>query len=234
MFHPGCPKARMSMAGNSRRSADNITAQTQTTSVSNSRSRKRRMIRGLVAIAILVIVMGGVSMTLLFHENNNTSLPPLDPATSAWLEARLTQARVNKAAGKPSVISLDEKEVSALLDRMLQTRLKQAQASGKKTSTSLRDCKIRLRDDIMRAHFLLDVHGTEMSFDVEGKLYTENGYIRFVPIGGALGDLPIPRALLEAAVRQMASSAVALEKMRLSPSLSDLRVENRSFVLTYK
>jgi hypothetical protein len=81
---------------------------------------------------------------------------------------------------------------------------------------------------------VFDVHGKDMTLQLEGKLGADNGFLRFEPVSGHIGALPIPQATLEAAVRKMMESPENREKLKLPSDISDLKIENGEVVAKYQ
>ncbi len=100
--------------------------------------------------------------------------------------------------------------------------------------SSVKDVKVELIDDRARAYVVFDIHGKDVTLQLEGKLGAEDGYLRFEPVAGQIGSLPIPQSALQTAVRRMMESPVNREKLKLPPEISALRIENGEVVVTYK
>jgi len=69
---------------------------------------------------------------------------------------------------------------------------------------------------------------------LEGRLSTQNGYLRFEPVSGQIGALPIPQSSLENAVQRLMDSPVNREKFKLPSEIADLHIENGEVVASYK
>src|SRR2546429_9341735 len=76
----------------------------------------------------------------------------------------------------------------------------------KQMRSNVRDVKIQLVDDRVKAYVLFDVHGKDMTLQLEGRLSAQNGYLNFAPLSGQVGSLPIPQSTLESAVRRLMES----------------------------
>jgi hypothetical protein len=100
--------------------------------------------------------------------------------------------------------------------------------------SSVKDVKVELIDDRVRAYVVFDFHGKDMTLQLEGKLGAEDGYLHFEPVAGQIGSLPIPKATLEAAVARMMESPENREKLKLPNDMSGLKIENGEVVATYK
>jgi hypothetical protein len=73
-----------------------------------------------------------------------------------------------------------------------------------------------------------------MTLQLEGRLGTQNGYLRFEPLSGQIGSFPIPQSALESAVQRMMDSPENREKLKLPSEISDLRIQNGEIVASYK
>ena len=98
----------------------------------------------------------------------------------------------------------------------------------------MRDVKIQLIEDRVKAYVVFDVHGKDMSLQLEGRLSAQNGYLNFEPVSGQIGSFPIPQSALESAVRRLRESPENREKLKLPPQIADLRIENGEVVASYR
>ncbi len=187
------------------------------------------------AISWGTIALGVVTIILLLHK----AAPPevkKDPGAANRLEEKVQQAEASAAAGVAPVLRVDEAEVNSFLD---EGAAPAAAASAKEPTleevqSTVRDVKINLTDDRVHAYIVFDFHGKDMTLELEGRLHAEGGYVRFDPVRGKIGALPIPQSTLETAVRKMMESPENREKLRLPADLADLRVENGEIVVAYK
>lgn len=190
---------------------------------------------GTIALSVVTII-------LLLHK----AAPPevkKDPGAANRLEEKLQHAEASAAAGVAPVLRVDEAEVNSFLDTHLVLNREgaaPAAAAGAKEPTleevqsTVRDVKINLTDDRVHAYIVFDFHGKDMTLELEGRLHAEDGYMRFDPVSGKVGALPIPQSTLETAVHKMMESPENREKLRLPADLADLRVENGEIVVAYK
>jgi hypothetical protein len=98
----------------------------------------------------------------------------------------------------------------------------------------VRDVNIRLLDNRVKANVVFDVHGKDMTLQLEGRLSARNGYLNFEPVSGQIGSLPIPQSALESAIRRLMESPENREKLKLPRHIADLHVENGEVVANYK
>jgi len=65
-------------------------------------------------------------------------------------------------------------------------------------------------------------------------LNAENGYLKFEPVAGKLGSLPLPQSTLDSAVQKMMESPENREKLKLPNDISDIQIVNGNAVVSYK
>jgi hypothetical protein len=181
-----------------------------------------------------------ITLLLVLHK----AAPPLvetSPQAAARAEEKIEQAGRSVASGAPATLRLDETELNSYLATHLELGGDPANpgAAGDEPSveqvrSSVRDVKIELVGDQVRAYVVFDVHGKDLSLRLEGKLRAAGGYLQFEPTGGAIGAFSLPRSALEHALRRVMDSPENREKFRLPATISDLRIENGEMVVSYK
>jgi hypothetical protein len=100
--------------------------------------------------------------------------------------------------------------------------------------SAVKDVRVELIEDRARAYVVFDFHGKNLSLQLEGKVAARDGYLRFAPVGGQIGSLPIPQSTLETAVQRMMDSPENREKLKLPANMADLKIENGEVVATYQ
>jgi len=209
-----------------------------------------RIVRWTVYACALIVLI------LLLHK----SAPPAvstTPEAAARAEQKFQDAQQAVAQGQPATLRMDETELNSYLASHLilpgnkaanatpaafptgspnaaPTPEQPAMEDVEQMRSNVKDVKVQLIDDRVRAYVVFDVHGKEMTLQLEGKLGAENGFLRFEPVSGQIGALPIPQATLEAAVRKMMESPENREKLKLPSDISDLKIENGEVVAKYQ
>jgi hypothetical protein len=192
-----------------------------------------------------------LSLILLFHK----APPPLvetSPQAAARVEEKFQQVEQSVANGQPATLHLDETELNSYLSSHLDLRANgstnAAPAGGTQQSpnsaptpqeveqmrSNVRDFKVQLIDDRVKAYVVFDVHGKDMTLQLEGRLGAQNGYLRFEPVSGQIGAFPIPQSALESAVQRMMDSPENRDKLKLPSEISDLRIQNGEIVASYR
>jgi hypothetical protein len=100
--------------------------------------------------------------------------------------------------------------------------------------SQVKDVKVELVDDRVRAYVVFDMHGKDVTLQLEGKLGAENGYLNFEPVSGSIGSLPLPPSALQSAMRHILENPENREKFKLPSDMSGLKIENGEVVATYK
>jgi len=193
-----------------------------------------------------------VTLVLALHKTP----PPVvetSPQAAARAEEKFQDVEKAVANGQPATLQMDETELNSYLASHLALAEKDApnpvSGSGAQAApggagptpqeveqmrSNVRDFKVQLMDDRVKAYVVFDVHGKDMTLQLEGRLSAQNGYLRFEPVSGQFGSLPIPQSALESAVQRVMDSAENREKLKLPPEISDLRIQNGEVVANYK
>src|SRR5580704_1820674 len=209
-----------------------------------------RIVRWTVYACALIVLI------LLLHKSSPPAVSTT-PEAAARVEQKFQDIQQSVAQGQPATLRMDETELNSYLaSRLVLPGAKAPNgATGAAPSDSpggtpnaeqpamddveqmrsnVKDVKVQLIDDRVRAYVVFDVHGKEMTLELEGKLGADNGFLRFEPVSGQIGALPIPQATLEAAVRRMMESPENREKLKLPSDVSDLKIENGEVVAKYQ
>jgi len=194
-----------------------------------------------------------VAVLMIMHA---APAPPvvISSQAAARAEQKIQDVEQAVSAGQPATLRLDETELNSFLSSHLDISSNTAASTGPASSSptasapptgtspadieqarsAVRDVKVQLIEDRVRAYVVFDFHGKDMTLQLEGRLGASDGYLRFEPVSGQLGALPIPQSTLDAAVRRMMDSPDNREKLRLPAEISDLRIENGEIIASYK
>ena len=211
-----------------------------------------RIVRWTVYACALIVLI------LLLHK----SAPPAvstTPEAAARAEQKFQDVQQAVAQGQPATLHMSETELNSYLASHLvlpaananvpiaaPNAAPSAGADGalnaeqptmddiEQMRSNVKDVKVQLVDDHVRAYVVFDVHGKDMTLQLVGKLGADNGFLRFEPVSGQIGSLPIPQAVLEAAVRKMMESPENREKLKLPSDISNLKIENGEVVTQYQ
>ena len=187
--------------------------------------------------------------------------PPViatNPQDTARVEQKVEAVEQAVASGQSATLRLDQTELNAYLGAPLDippsgpgNAAPSTAPSGnanpdfpvpsgtpaeqvEQVRSSVRDVKVELVEDRVRAFVVFDFHGKDLTLQLEGRLASDNGYLRFEPVSGQLGSLPIPQSALETAVQRMMDSPNNREKLKLPPEIADLRIEKGELLATFR
>src|SRR2546423_8494498 len=192
-----------------------------------------------------------VALVLLFHKAPQP-LVETSPQAAARAEEKFAQVEKAVANGQPATLRMDETELNSYLASNLALAgngaPNPAPAGGAQSApngatptpqeveqmrSNVRDVKVQLIGDRVKAYVVFDVHGKDMTLQLEGRLGAQNGYLHFAPLSGQVGSLPIPQSTLESAVRRLMESENR-EKLKLPRQIADLHIENGEVVAHYR
>jgi hypothetical protein len=246
-----CQRCRMPFFGRpSASGAENrLTLPPPDPNVGPSIFRRLYRIATYATLALLII-----AILLILHK----SRPPqvtADPQAAQQAESKIEASESAAASGQPEPLHLDSSEVNSLLHQDLALPPQAASATPgtgsnpqaqptpapaapdptiQQVQSSVKDVQVTMHDDRVEAYVVFNVHGEDLSLDLEGKLGVSDGMLQFQPTQGTLGSLPVPQAALEAAVQKMLASPENRDKLKLPPNIRDLRVQNGELVVDYK
>src|SRR6266404_2307333 len=154
-----------------------------------------------------------VTLVLAFHK----APPPLvetSPQAAARAEEKFQDVERAVANGQPATLRMDETELNSYLASHLTLEGNSApnQASGGRAQgaangagptpqeveqmrSNVRDFKVQLMDDRVKAYVVFDVHGKDMTLQLEGRLGAQNGYFLIEPVTTEIYTLSLHDAL---------------------------------------
>jgi len=221
----------------------------------SSRSRTVYQILGWLNLAGILLIL-----VLILHK----APPPavaVDPVAAARVDQKLAAADQAKAVGQPAQpVTLDSTELNSYLAKSLQTSgssptgsvassasgpppapsadpaaaLNDQTATLDQVQSSVKDVKVNMDGDLVKAYVVFDFHGKDLSLELDGHLGSQNGYLKFDPVAGKLGDMPLPQSVLQSAVDKLMASPENREKLRLPDDINDIQIANGQAVVSYK
>ena len=188
------------------------------------------------------------------------SSPPrveASPAAAESAESKIAQFQSSIGLGTEQSLEMDESELNGWLRKNIALKkpagLKPAipqnsesmielakTATGGETisnesleqvQTSVRDVKIELLENSLRVYALFDLHGMDLSLELEGQPVVRDGYIKLQPSSGKLGSLPLMAGTLQRATARIFDAPENKEKFKLPPNIRDIRIEEGRLVV---
>jgi len=186
------------------------------------------------------------------------------PAAAASAEQKFAAAGQVEASGQPAQVQLNRTELNSYLTQNLaldgSAVASNVDASGSAPGTgagapasdaatgvagadqptldevqsSVKDVKVDMDGDLVKAYVIFNFHGKDLSLELDGHLGSQDGYLKFEPVAGKLGSLPLPQSTLDSAVQKLMDSPENRDKLRLPPDVSDIQIMNGQAVVSYK
>jgi hypothetical protein len=202
-----------------------------------------------------------VTLILVFHKSAPPVVVTTTKAAES-AEQKVEQVERSVSQGQPATLRLDQSELNSYLAThldlapsasapaavngtvkadsgnapansgpALDTNLSDKDAE--EVRSSVRDVKVQMEGDVVKAYMVFDVHGKDMTLELAGRLGAENGFLKFEPVSGQIGSLPIPQSALASAVQKLMDSPANREKLKLPADIQDLHIENGELVAKY-
>jgi uncharacterized protein YpmS len=172
-------------------------------------------------LLILVLILHPVSPPVVHIEST----------AAQQLRHDFEAAQKTAATGAPGVVQADETEVNSLVREYFQDYKKSPDVND---AAVVRDMKLKLLGDHVRLYVAANFHGKDLTFVLEGKVHSVDGYLNFEPISGKIGSLPLPRASLRKATAEMLASPEGRESLRLPNNLRELRIDDGKLIVVFK
>lgn len=110
----------------------------------------------------------------------------------------------------------------------------QAAPTFEEVQSSVKDVRVDLQGNLVRAYIVYNFHGQDLSLELNGHLHAEGGYLKFEPVSGSLGSLPLPQSVLQSAAQQLLNSPENREKLKLPQDVTDIQIVDGQIVASYK
>jgi len=153
-----------------------------------------------------------------FYSGGGGTLELSESELNAWLQTNLDLPSARKGSGgtgsvSDPVVPPDARPVEPLGEPGLE-----------EVQSSISDVRVVLLKDRVRTYVSFSLYGKAMSFQLEGRVRVENGYLSLEPTAGKVGMLPLPAVTLGKVVNQLFNSPKNRETFRLPDVIDDIRV----------
>jgi hypothetical protein len=184
-----------------------------------------------VALAVTLLIL-----VLVLRQSAPPSVQS-EPGAALRAHTKVREFESATRSGRSATLRLDEAELNSWVQSNLAFRTQPPAVAGpaqlpagtsptiEEVQSNVRDIRLQLKDDLIKAYVLFDFHGKEISLTLEGRLHVQDGSLRLRPTAGKLGSLPLAAATLESATARLFDSAENRDKFRLPPGIEDVRVE---------
>jgi len=152
--------------------------------------------------------------------------PQAEHSAENKLAALAAPSEPSLTPGEPQRIALTEEE----LNSYLAARLALQGGPAGQANSSVRDVKVMLHGDRARVFAVFNLAGKDLTLELEGRLRVVDGYLRFEPTGGKLGDFSLSQTVA-AVIPRLVENPVTGASFRVPPGIRDIRVENGELVI---
>ena len=173
--------------------------------------------------------------------------PPVqtDPHAAERVQAKVEQKERAAAAGQSHTLQFNEAELTVWMQSNLALATGPAiggsgtpgpagEPTLEQVRSNMRDVKVNLMGEQVRAYVVFNLYGKDISLQLEGRLLVVDGRLRLEPTSGMLGSMPIPKVTLGRAVRRLFDSAENRDKFLLPPEIKDIQVVNGELIVSYR
>jgi biotin carboxyl carrier protein len=202
---------------------------------------------GLILVIVVMILRKGT--------------PPsvgTDSSAAVRAEEKIRESQVAESMGEPHKLQLDSTELNSYLNANLATSTNVAPQANvsppraaapapttalpaaeetptlEEVQSSVRDVKVDMVGDVVKAYVIFNFHGQDLSMELDGHIRAENGYLKFEPISGAIGSMPLPASTLHSVADRIMDSPENRDKMKLPAGVNNIRVVDGQVVVDYK
>jgi len=181
-------------------------------------------------------------LLLILHQTPPLSIQT-DPQAVDRMAEKMAQLQMAMQASQPHAVILNEAELNQWMrDNLVIASTQQAQQavipvpvgsepSVQEVQSALKDVRMNLNGNQLRAYALFALYGKEISLQLDGMIEPQGGYIRLKLTAGKLGSLPIPSSTLNYVVHQMFDSPQSRKKFQPPPQIESVRIENNTLVI---
>lgn len=192
---------------------------------------------------LTVLVTLILAVLLVLKRSPAPDISP-DPQAGTRVQAKIEEMQQALAEHKPYELKMETPEINSWVASTVAlapppgTPTPETPQPGEPTAadvqSSVRDLKVELVEDRLRAYVLFDFHGRDLSLLLEGHLSVRDGYLRFEPTAGRLGSMPLPQIALDNAVQRLFESAENREKLRMPREIGEIRVRNGELQVSFR
>lgn len=160
------------------------------------------------------------------QQGRRESLELDESELNGWLSTNLALKGTHPAV--PAQAITRQESVTSLAKKALAPNAE----SIEQVQSSVREVKVALGEDSLLAYTLFDLHGVDLSLELEGRILVRDGFLCFEPISGKLGSLPLLAGTLRKTADRLFDSPENKEKFRLPPQIRDVHIEHGRLIVS--
>lgn len=218
-----------------------------------------RFVRNFYRIFRWIALASFLLALILILNNSKPPLIEISPDATKRAEEKIQGFRSAATRGSDPTLTIDESELNSWLRENLALNKSPAStfssnahkpepmgptvtnktksvdlddAAIEQAKSSVRDIKIKLREESLLLYAVFDLYGMNQTLELEGTVTVMDGYLRLNPTSGKLGSFPLMAGTLRQTADRIFGSPENKEKFRLPPYIKDIRIEHGQFVIT--
>lgn len=209
----------------------------------------RGVVRSVLRIFPWISLVATLGALYLIVQQSPPIEVKMDPRAMERVDRKMRELQFAAQTGRPYTLSLDEAELNAWLQANLALASgSQGTVSGyapnmnvptddpefQEAQSALKDIRVNLSGDTLRAYALFNIRGRDISLLLEGRIRVQDGYLRFEPTSGKLGSLPIPMMTLDHVVDRLFDSPQNRENFQVSSQISTVDIRHGNLFVAYQ
>jgi uncharacterized protein YpmS len=221
------------------------------------RKKSKLLSRFLTAFSLAIFVFLLVALFLIFHTSPAPQIA-VTPDDAREAESKVKEFKYSISQGRQEKLQMTESELNGWLSENLMLKRPNAPESdhpqppdsavslAKKASdpssisdaeleqaqSSIRDVKVELKEDSLKLYAIFELHGVDLSMELDGHIRIQDGYLKLALTGGKLGSFPFPKSSLQSIAERIFDSSQNKEKFKLPPYIKDIQIEGGQLNVT--
>lgn len=211
---------------------------------------RREVFRAIFRILPWVSLAAALGVIYLVFQQAPPLEIQMDPRALQRVDRKLGELQIAAQLGQPYTLSLDEAELNAWLHAGLSSaqgdspdrvtghappmNIPEDDPKFQEAQSAMKDLRVNLAGDTLRAYAVFDFHGRNLSLLLEGRIRVQEGYLRLEPTRGKIGSLPIPKVTLDGVVNRLFDSPESRDAFRLSPQISTVDIRHGKLFVAFR
>jgi hypothetical protein len=195
-------------------------------------------LRRLYRILSWATIAGLVVTLFLILRPSSPPRVSATPEATRRADAKVREFQMSLQGSSEGTLEMDEAELNGWLGANLAIPTMPGKDDPapepdlEQVQSSVREVRIQLLDDSLRAYVLFQILGKSLSLELEGRLMVQDGCLRLEPTSGRLGSLPLLPGTLQSAAQRLFDSPENKEKFRLPPHIRTLTVDQGRLIVS--
>jgi hypothetical protein len=208
------------------------------------------ILRSIVRPIRWMVLASSVMVLYLLLQPAPAPIIDYQPSAAQSAEVKIRNFRRASLSGRAQRLHLSEAELNGWLEGALRAEGTDERAAPSASRASaedeareidqtddylsaVRDVRVKLIDDRLRAYVRFVVYGKLLSFELEGTVSARDGYLHLDPVAGRLGSLPLPGLTLTAALDHLLQTPEKREVLRIPEYVRAVGVDGGQLLVNF-